>query len=289
MRLTPGDPAVLMLGQDATPESVAQLRRDLGLDEPLPLQYLIWLGHVLTGNLGTSLWSGRPVLLEIAPRLQATAILATASLVLSTTFGVLAGIISAVRRDTIFDRISTVGSLVGVSMPVFWLGFVLMVIFAVNLRALPPTGMYSPTGGDILDLLRHLILPAVTLAAPSTAVIARLTRSAMLEVVNEDYVRTARGKGLADRVVIRRHALRNALIPVITIIGVQAGQLLSGTILVETVFAWPGLGSLLLNGISTRDFPIVQGVALVAAVVFSAVNFVVDILYGYVDPRIRYA
>lgn len=289
MRLTPGDPAVLMLGTEATAENVARLREELGLNEPLPFQYVKWLARVVRGDLGDSLWSKRSVAAEIAPKLQATIILAVASLVLSTVIGVLAGIISAVRRNSWFDRVSIVTALVGVSMPVFWLGFVLMAIFSVELRLLPPTGMYSPTGGDLPDMLRHLILPAVTLAAPSLAVLARVTRSAMLEVINQDYVRTARAKGLAEPTIAYRHALRNALIPVITLVGVQVGQLLSGAILVETVFSWPGLGSLLLQGIGTRDFPVVQGVALVSAMIFSVVNLLVDLLYGYVDPRIRYA
>lgn len=289
MRLTPGDPAVLMLGPEASAENVARLRAELGLDDPLPVQYVKWVSRIAQGDLGVSLWSKRPVWSEVVPKAQATLILAGASLLLSTAFGVAAGIVAATRRDTIFDRVGMLAALAGVSMPVFWLGLVLMVIFSLNLRWLPPTGMYSPTGGGFDDLLRHLVLPAVTLAAPSTAIVARLTRSAMLEVVSQDYMRTAYAKGLAERVVIYRHALKNALIPVVTVVGVQTGHLLSGAILVETVFSWPGLGSLLLSGISTRDFPIVQGVALVSALLFAIVNLVVDMLYGYLDPRIRYS
>ncbi len=288
LHLAPGDPAEIMLGSQATQADRMRLRAELGLDDPLHVQYARWLGHVAQGDLGRSLWMRRPVLGEVLVRLQATLILTGTALVLSSIGGVALGILSATRPNSLLDRASAVASLFGASMPVFWLGIVLMVIFSLTLGWLPASGMYAPYGGgDLGDLLRHLVLPALTLAAASVTIVARLTRSAMLEVLGQDYIRTARAKGLVERRVVVRHALKNALVPIVTVIGVQAGYLLGGAVLTETVFAWPGVGTLMVQGILARDIPLVQGCVLVVALTFVLVNLSVDLLYVWLDPRIR--
>jgi peptide/nickel transport system permease protein len=289
LHLSPGDPAEIMLGSQATQEDLARLRAQLGLNEPLPVQYVRWLGHVFQGDLGRSLWTKRPVLREVLDRLGATLLLTASALALSTIGGIALGIVSATRRNSFLDRVSAVVSLFGASMPVFWLGIVLMVAFSLWLGWLPASGMFAPYGGgDLRDLLAHLILPAVTLAAASTAIVTRLTRSSMLEVLSQEYVRTARSKGLVERAVVVRHGLWNALMPIVTVVGVQAGYLLGGAVLTETVFAWPGVGTLMVQGILARDFPLVQGCVLVVALTFAVINLGVDLLYAYLDPRIRY-
>ena len=289
LHLSPGDPAEIMLGSQATQEDLTRLRAELGLNEPLAVQYVKWLGHVVRGDLGRSLWMKRPVLGEVLIRLKATLILTATALVISTVVGIALGVASASRPHSMLDRTSAVASLFGASMPVFWLGIVLMVLFSLRLGWLPASGMYAPYGGgDLKDLLAHLVLPAITLAAASVTIIARLTRSAMLDILGQDYVRTARAKGLVERAVVLRHALKNALIPIVTVIGVQAGYLLGGAVLTETVFAWPGVGSLMVQGILARDFPLVQGCVLVVAMSFVLVNLFVDLLYAWMDPRIRY-
>ncbi len=289
LHLAPGDPAEIMLGSQATEVDRLRLRGELGLDDALHVQYVRWLGHVARGDLGRSLWMRRPVLGEVLVRLQATLILTGTALVLSSIGGVALGILSATRPNSLLDRASAVASLFGASMPVFWLGIVLMVIFSLTLGWLPASGMFAPYGGgDLGDLLRHLVLPALTLAAASVTIVARLTRSAMLEVLGQDYIRTARAKGLVERRVVVRHALKNALVPIVTVIGVQAGYLLGGAVLTETVFAWPGVGTLMVQGILARDIPLVQGCVLVVALTFVLVNLAVDLLYAWLDPRIRY-
>jgi len=289
LHLSPGDPAEIMLGSAATKEDLARLRLEMGLTEPLHVQYVRWMGHVLRGDLGRSLWMKRPVLGEVLERFKATLVLAGSALVLSTLGGMTLGVLSATRPDSILDRTSTVVSLFGASMPVFWLGIVLMVVFSLWLGWLPASGMWAPYGGgDFRDLVLHLVLPAVTLAAASLTIIARLTRSTMLEVLGQDYIRTARAKGLVEGRVVVRHGLKNALIPIVTVVGVQAGYLLGGAVLTETVFAWPGVGTLMVQGILARDFPLVQGCVLVVALGFVLVNLAVDLLYAYLDPRIRY-
>lgn len=289
LHLTPGDPAEVMLGSQATQEDLTRLRAQLGLDQPLYIQYLHWIGHVLRGDLGRSLWMKRPVLTEVLDRFKATLLLTASALLLSTVGGITLGIGAATRANSLLDRLSTVASLFGASMPVFWLGIVLMVIFSLWLGWLPASGMFAPYGGGgPRDLLVHLLLPAVTLAAASVTIIARLTRSAMLDVLGQDYVRTARAKGATEWAVIVRHALKNALIPIVTVVGVQAGYLLGGAVLTETVFAWPGVGTLVVQGILARDVPLVQGCVLVIAFTFVLVNLAVDVLYAYLDPRIRY-
>ncbi len=289
LHLSPGDPVEIMLGSQATQEDRARLRGDLGLDQPLHVQYVRWLGHVVRGDLGRSLWMKRPVLAEVLGRFKATLILTGTALVLSTVVGIALGVASASRPHSVLDRTSTVASLFGASMPAFWLGIVLMVVFALHLGWLPASGMYAPYGGgDLRDLLAHLVLPAVTLAAASVTIVARLTRAAMLETLSQDYIRTARAKGVVERRVVLRHGLKNALIPIVTVIGVQAGYLLGGAVLTETVFAWPGVGTLMVQGILARDFPLVQGCVLVVALSFVLVNLAVDLLYAWLDPRIRY-
>ena len=289
LHLSPGDPAEIMLGAQANKEDLARLRAELGLTEPLHVQYVKWLGHVARGDLGRSLWMKRPVLGEVLQRLKATLILTGTALLLSTLGGIALGVASATRPNSVLDRLSAVGSLFGASMPVFWLGIVLMVIFSLWLGWLPAAGMYAPYGGgDLSDLLAHLVLPALTLGAASITIIARLTRSTMLEVLGQDYIRTARAKGLVEQRVVVRHGLKNALIPIVTVVGVQAGYLLGGAVLTETVFAWPGVGTLMVQGILARDFPLVQGCVLVIALVFVFFNLAVDLLYAVLDPRIRY-
>src|SRR2546422_6572877 len=289
LHLAPGDPAEIMLGSQATQADLTRLRADLGLTAPLHVQYVRWLGLVVRGDLGRSIWMKRPVLAEVLGRFQATLVLTGAALLLSTVGGVALGVASATRPNSLLDRLSAVASLFGASMPVFWLGIVLMVVFALWLGWLPASGMFSPYGGGGPgDLLAHLVLPAVTLAAASVTIIARLTRSTMLEVLGQDYVRTARAKGATEWAVVARHALKNALIPIVTVVGVQAGYLLGGAVLTETVFAWPGVGTLVVQGILARDVPLVQGCVLVIACTFVLVNLAVDVLYAYLDPRIRY-
>ena len=289
LHLSPGDPAEIMLGSQATQEDLARLRRELGLTEPLHVQYFHWVAHVVRGDLGRSLWMKRPVLDEVLNRYKATLVLTASGLLLSTLGGIALGVASAVRPHSFLDRVSAVTSLFGASMPVFWLGIVLMVVFSLWLGWLPASGMWAPYGGGgPRDLLAHLVLPAVTLAAASLTIIARLTRSAMLEILSQDYIRTARAKGLVEQRVVFRHGLKNALIPIVTVVGVQAGYLLGGAVLTETVFAWPGVGLLMVQGILARDFPLVQGCVLVIALTFVLINLAVDLLYAWLDPRIQY-
>ncbi|HEY7538716.1 MAG TPA: ABC transporter permease [Methylomirabilota bacterium] len=289
LHLAPGDPAEIMLGSQATQADLERLRAELGLTQPLHVQYVHWLGLVARGDLGRSMWMKRPVLGEVLTRFKATLVLTGAALLLSTAGGLALGIASAIRPNSALDRLSAVASLFGASMPVFWLGIVLMVIFALWLGWLPASGMFAPYGGgDLRDLLVHLALPAVTLAAASVTIIARLTRSTMLETLGQDYIRTARAKGVVERAVVLRHGLTNALIPIVTVVGVQAGYLLGGAVLTETVFAWPGVGTLMVQGILARDFPLVQGCVLVVALSFVVINLAVDLLYAWLDPRIRY-
>jgi peptide/nickel transport system permease protein len=289
LHLAPGDPAEIMLGANANKEDLDRLRAQLGLDQPLHVQYLHWIGHVARGDLGRSLWMKRPVLGEVLERFKATLLLTGVALLLSTVGGIALGIASATRANSLLDRLSAVASVFGASMPVFWLGILLMVIFSLWLGWLPASGMYAPYGGGgLTDLLAHLVLPAVTLAAASVTIIARLTRATMLEMLGQDYVRTARAKGLGERPVVWRHALKNALIPIVTVVGVQAGYLLGGAVLTETVFAWPGVGTLVVQGILARDIPLVQGGVLVIALSFVLVNLAVDTLYAWLDPRIKY-
>ena len=288
MAMIPGDTALAILGSYATPENVARLNAQLGLDRSLPEQYLIWAGNLLHGDLGQSYILNRPVLDEVAERFSATLILAGTALVLASLLGILAGVISAVRQFGWADRIVTFAVLIGISMPAFLLGLVFILVFAVRLRWLPASGMTAVYGGGGPgDIILHLILPASTLAIIVAGVIARLSRAAMLEVLRQDFIRTARAKGLPERLVVGRHALRAALVQIIPIVGLQAGFLLGGAVYVETVFQWPGLGAMLVQAVSTRDLLLVQGGVLVAAGCYVLVNLVADIAQAMVDPRLR--
>jgi peptide/nickel transport system permease protein len=279
VRMIPGDPARVIAGLLAGEDEVQRIRVELGLDRPIHIQYGIFLNHLLRGNLGKSAATRAPVTEEIGTRLRATVQLAISSIVVATAAGLAAGIVSATRQYSALDFTVMTVALFGVSIPVFWLGIMLMLLFSVTLHWFPAGGYGTPA---------HLVLPTVALAAFSVAIIARMTRSSLLEALGQDYVRTARAKGLGGRVVVLRHALKNALIPVLTVAGLQFGALLSGAILTETTFAWPGMGRLLVNSISARDYPVIQGIALIFAVVFTVVNLTVDLLYAYVDPRIHY-
>ena len=309
LHLIPGDPAVVMAGERATPEQVAALREQLGLNQPLPLQYLVFLGNLLRFNFGTSIISGVPIAQEIRIRWPATFELSVAAMLVAVILGIPAGVLAAVRKNSAVDNLTMSGSLLGVSLPVYWLGLLLVYLFAVNLHWLPPSGRLSIDAGfnfkpitgfyvlDALlqgnvkalqDVLAHLILPAITLGTIPLAILARITRSAMLEVLSQDYIRTARAKGLLERWVIFKHALKNALLPVVTIIGLQFGTLLGGAILTETIFSWPGIGSWIYEGILARDYPVVQGGVVFVAVAFVLINLLVDLSYAFLDPRIQY-
>jgi peptide/nickel transport system permease protein len=301
LRLIPGDPVVIMIGvEQATPEEVVRLRRVLGLDQGIHVQYVKFLGRLLTGDLGTSLSSDDPVARLIAERLPATIELTLAAMFVALAIAIPAGVISAIRRYSVVDAASTVGSMLGVSMPNFWLGVMLIFLFALRLRWLPASGRGEPvlaglwtlvTTGSPEGLVRavqHLILPALTLGTALAAVVTRLMRSSMLEVIAQDFVRTARAKGLRGSRVVMHHALRNALIPVVTVVGLEFGALLGGAVITETIFAWPGIGRLAIRAIVQRDFPVVQGVVLMIAVVRISANLAVDVVYALIDPRIRY-
>lgn len=279
LHLTPGDPAMLMLGERATPEQYEALRQQLGLDDPYLVQYARWLGRAIQLDLGRSVRSNTPVAEEIVSRLSATGELALAAIVLAMAIGIPVGVISAIRPNSLMDGVFTVGALAGVSMPVYWQGLMLIIIFSVQLGWLPSSGRM---GG-----WEYLILPAITLGTTAAGSITRMTRATMLETIRQDYIRTARGKGVSEGAVLFRHALRNALIPVVTVIGLEFGSLMAGAVITETIFAWPGLGSLAVDAIRTRDYPLVQGVILTFAVLYALINLVVDVLYAYMDPRLR--
>jgi len=277
--LVPGDPVKMMLAEFVTsPDQIAEMRAQLHLDEPLPQQYGRFVANALRGDLGTSIRSRRPVATEIAENVASTAQLALASMAIAVAIGVPLGLLAALFRNTWLDVGSMVVALLGVSMPSFWLGLLLIFVFSLHLAWFPATG-----GGDLL----HLVLPSLTLGTIASAIIARLTRSSMLEVLGQDYVRTARAKGLAWWGVVVRHALKNALIPIITIFGLQFGNLLAGAVIVETVFSRPGLGRLIVGGILAKDFPLVQGTVLFVAASYVMINVLVDFAYAFVDPRIR--
>ena len=307
IQLAPGDPARTMLGQHATQQELNEIREKYGLDEPIYVQYAIWLNGVLHGDLGRSILTKELVVIEITERFPNTIELAVAAMIFAIIIGGLAGIISATKQYSITDYTVMGIALFGISMPVFWLGIMLMLIFGVILGWLPIGGRIDliipfqrVTGFMVLDsiitgnfkalisILKHLILPAIALGTIPMAIIARVTRSSMLEVLRQDFIRTERAKGLSERVVIYKHALRNAMVPVVTVIGLNFGLLLSGAILTETVFSWPGLGRLVVNAVYQRDYPLVVGCILIFAIVFVIVNLITDILYTFIDPRIKY-
>jgi peptide/nickel transport system permease protein len=280
LRLVPGDPALLILGSDATPDQIVALRSQLGLDRPLLVQYGSYLADVARLDFGQSFRLSADAMTLVLERLPATAELAVVALSLSLLVGIPLGVVAALRVDTAADRIISVFSLVSQSTPSFWLGIVFILVLSRWLQVLPSAGTGS---------VAHMVLPAVTLALPFLAILVRLTRSGLLEVIHEGYVQTARSKGLTERVVIFPHAIRNALIPIVTVVGVQFGQLLGGTVIVETVFSWPGVGRLLIDSISHRDYAVVQASVLLIAAGFVVINLAVDVLYGYLDPRVRLA
>jgi peptide/nickel transport system permease protein len=287
MRLVPGDAVDALLGQGQRDKQTAEtLRRVLGLDRSLPQQFVDWSTALLHGDLGVSFRSHQPVATEILQRLPATLELAAAGLIVSLVAGLSLGVLSAIRRNSWLDLSSRLISLIGVSLPNFWLGIFLILIFGVYLHLLP-SGGYVPLTQSVPDNLKFLIMPAVALGVANAAVIMRLTRSTLLEVLHTDYVRTAFAKGLREQKVVTRHALRNALIPIITVIGIQVGSILGGTVIIEQVFSWPGLGSLVVTAVLNRDYPVVQGVTMLLAAFFVLASLVVDVTYMYVDPRLR--
>jgi peptide/nickel transport system permease protein len=280
VELIPGDPVALMLGENAREEEVVALRKHLGLDQPLLVRYVKYVGQLLTGDLGRSIRENRPVADELADVYPQTMMLTGAGIIIAVTLGVSTGVFSAARPYGWGDNILRFFTLLGLSMPVFWIGLVLIFFFSYYFRIFPVGGT-----GTVM----HLVLPAITLALPSTAMISRMTRSSLLEIMGEDYIRTARSKGLSERIVLFKHAFKNALIPVLTLIGLQFGQMLGGSILTETVFAIPGLGRLMVRAIFARDYVLLQGAVLLFALAFVVVNLMVDLSYAYVDPRVHYS
>lgn len=287
VRLAPGDPAQVIAGEAATKELIEKVRVEMGLDKPILSQYLVFVSKTLQGDLGNSLRTNDRVTNELKAKLPNTLLLTASAMLLATVLGVTAGVVAASKRNSIFDNVSMILALIGVSIPIFWLGFLMMLVFSVKIpRALGIPPIFPPTG---TGTWRHLVMPSITLGVTSMAIIARMTRSSMLEVLQRDYIRTARAKGLSQTVITYKHALRNALIPVVTIVGLQVGTLLGGAVLTETVFSWPGIGTLLVTGILFRDYPVVQGTVLFITVAFVMVNLVVDLMYAFLDPRIRYS
>ncbi len=305
VRMIPGDPAQILLGQTATPETVAQVRRQLGLDKPIPVQYALYVKGAAQGNLGNSILTGRSVTVELRERLPATIELTLSAMLVAILVGVPVGVIAAVKQYSMMDRITSVLALTGVSMPIFWLAMIFIVIFGVRLQWFPFPGRITVPVEDITGLIlvdslltlnweafwdgfRHLVMPALALGTIPMAVITRMTRSSVLEVLGEDYIRTAHAKGLRRKTVLTRHAFRNALLPVITVIGLQFGLLLGGAVITETIFAWPGIGQIAYESIYRRDYAMIQAVVLYGAAVFVLVNLLVDILYAVADPQVRY-
>ena len=280
LRLIPGDPAMVIAGTEATPELVAGIRKNLGLDRPIAVQFASYLGDVLTGDLGRSIRTGTPVTSEMYPRFIATLQLTLASMALAIVGGTIVGVWAAVYRGRLADTAILISSLAGTSAPSFWVGLVLMIYLGFQANLLPIAGY---------DTAAHLVLPALTVAVGGMPMIIRLVRSALLEVLEQDYVRTARAKGLVESRVVMKHALRNALIPVVTVVGLEFGRLLGGVVVVEAVFAWPGLGRMLLEAIQARDFPVIQGSVLLFSAVLIVTNFLTDLCYGVIDPRVRHA
>ncbi|HLW59149.1 MAG TPA: ABC transporter permease [bacterium] len=289
LHLTPGDPAQILLGPIATPQELARLHRELGLDRPLATQYVLWLAHVAQGDLGRSITLHRPVLGELLLRFRGTIILAAGAVIVAFGPGIALGVLAARRPGQLVDRLSMIVTVGGASIPPFWLGMILIILFSLRLGWLPGTGMSSPSGAATVgDVLTHLILPAFTLGALPLAIITRVARTGMIEALRGDYVRTARAKGLGEAAVTMRHAFRNTLVGIVTVVGLEMGFLLAGAVYVETVFDWPGVGLMLVNAILTRDFPLVQGAVLLVATTYVIINLVTDLFYAYLDPRIRF-
>lgn len=308
IRMIPGDPVIVMLGERARPADIERVREEMGFNRPVYVQYLEWMGRIVRGDLGTSIINRTAVVDELKYRLSATVEMILVGMLIGLIVGISIGILSALRRNSWIDLIATAGALLGVSMPIYWLALILIYALAVNRQIFPPSARLDAdlevvrrTGfmlidtllmGDIrlfLNALWHLILPSFVLSTVVMPILARLTRSSMLEVMRQDYVRTANAKGLQRRIVIVRHALKNALLPIVTVVGLQLGGLLGGALLTETIFSWPGMGLWTYRAILSRDYPIVQGAVLVSATIYVMVNLLVDISYAYLDPRIRYS
>jgi peptide/nickel transport system permease protein len=286
VHLTPGDPAAVILGDRATPEQVAQLREELGLNDSLPVQFVRWFGGVLRLDFGDSIFIGEPVTRALLDRVQPTALLTLYAMLFQLAIGIPAGVISAIRSNSVIDRIVTVIAISGTAVPTFFLGILLILLFAVRLRWLP-SGGYVPLTEDPVQHFKVMVLPSFTLGFSSAGLLARLVRSSMLDVLREDYVRTAFAKGLPEKLVVIRHALRNALIPALTVIGSSVGALLGGAVVTETVFTIPGMGRLVVQSIARRDYPVIQGAVMAIAMTYVLVNLIVDLLYVYIDPRVR--
>jgi peptide/nickel transport system permease protein len=290
VHITPGDPARIMLGPSAREEEVQRLRQQLGLDQPVYVQYLRWLGNATHGDLGESIVLRRPVVQEVSQRFSNTLILAGSATLFAFPLGIAIGLLSAVKRGSAIDRLLMLLATVGVSMPSFWFALALIIIFSLTLGVLPGTGMTAAVGGGgVLDIATHLVLPATALAVVPTAVIARYIRSAVLEVLHQEYVVVARAKGLTEHIVLLRHVFANVLVVTVTMLGLQIGFLLSGAVYIENVFSWPGVGQMLVDAILKRDFPLVQGGVLLVATTYVIINLATDLLYAYLDPRIRLA
>ena len=285
--LIPGDPATAILGSFATPDNVAKLNKDLGLDKSLFERYFMWLGNLIQGDFGRSYSLNRPVLDEILERFNATLILSGTAFILCSFFGIIIGTISAARQYTVTDKIITLFVLIGISIPSFFLGMMMILFFAVNLKLLPVSGMYKVWGGgDLPDLINHLIMPSIALALVATGVIARIARNAVLEILRQDFIRTARAKGVGEKKILIKHVLRIAIVTILPVLGLQAGFVLSGSVFIEMVFQWPGVGRMLVDAILKRDILLVQGGVLFVAICYVFFNIVVDLLQRYLDPRI---
>jgi len=286
-RVLPGNPAVSILGPQATAEDIAKMEEEMGLHDPMPVQYINYMKRILTGDLGTSYRYNRPVADLIFEKLPNTLQIALASLIIALLIGVPVGIISAVRQYSVFDYISMIAALIGVSMPSFWLGLMLVLIFSVNLGWFPTMGMGAISNG-IGDVISHLFLPSLCLSFGSMANFARISRSSMLEVIDQDYMKAVRAKGIRENVVIIKHGLKNALPPIVTVLGMRIAALMTGAIMIETIFAWPGIGRLIVDAINNNDFEMIQGTVLFMAILYVTVNLVVDIIYLYINPKVSY-
>jgi len=287
IHVTPGDPARVLLGQDATPEQVQNLRHEMGLDRPLGVQFILWLGRAFHGDLGISLFQRIPVTADIIQHAGPTVTLSLMAITVSLLIGIPAGVVSAVFRNSWVDQGSLALAMLGAAVPSFWLGLSLIVVFAVNLGWLPSSGYRTPGEGFGLSL-HYLILPALALGLPNSSLIIRFTRSSLLDVIGNDYIRTARAKGVSERGVIFHHALRNALVPILTVVGLTFAALMGGAVVTETVFSLPGVGQLVVSSVLRRDYPVIQGVILMVATVYVMINLAVDLLYFLVDPRVKY-
>lgn len=287
IRLSPGDPLVIYAGEERDPAALEALRREYGLDRSMPEQYVSWITHALQGDLGRSLRTRQPVLEAIVERLPATLELGVTALLFSVTIALIVGTLSAVRRNSPLDLLATGFTLAGVSLPNFFLGLLLILLFSLAIRIFPPGG-YTPLKDDVWDNVRHLVLPAITLATASMAVNMRQVRSSLLDAFSQEYIRTARAKGLTETLIVVRHALKNALIPVVTIVGLQVGAIIEGAIITEQIFSWPGVGKLAVDSINGRDYPVVQAIVLLSALSFMLSTLIVDVLYAWLDPRISY-